>query len=162
MAYANRGGIPPNRAHTALPLWPDILTISRGNPDAKKNDILLNLGLRMGQNRPKSAVQPSCTGCARWAPKTKLMVPNGQIFRGFTSRLYRVYQIRLICALDDKKSRLWCEMANNAQNFRFCEKWSPSSCQLDISLPWWYQIILKKAPGELQWPIWRLCPKKLR
>jgi hypothetical protein len=22
-------------------------------------------------------------------------------------------------------------MANNAQNFRFCEKWPPSSCQLD-------------------------------
>jgi len=25
--YANRGGIPPNRAHTVLPLWPGILTI---------------------------------------------------------------------------------------------------------------------------------------
>jgi hypothetical protein len=65
IAYSNRGGIPPNRAHAVLPLWPDILTISRGNPDTKKHDILLNLGPRMGQNRSKSAVQPSCTGCAR-------------------------------------------------------------------------------------------------
>jgi hypothetical protein len=28
------------------------------------------------------------------------------------------------------KSRLWCEIANNAQNFRFCGKWPPFSCQL--------------------------------
>ena len=65
MAYANQGGIPPNRAHKALPLWPGILKISRWNPDTKKRDILLNLGPRMGQNRSISAVQPSCTGCAR-------------------------------------------------------------------------------------------------
>ena len=33
IAHANRGGIPPNRAHTVLPLWPNILTIPRGYPD---------------------------------------------------------------------------------------------------------------------------------
>ena len=36
-----------------------------GDPDTKKHDILLNLGARMGQNRSKSAAQPSCTACAR-------------------------------------------------------------------------------------------------
>ena len=98
IAYANRGGLPPNRAHTALPLWPDILTISRGNPDAKKNDILLNLGLRMGQNRSKSALQLPVLD---EHPKRNYGIQRKN-FHGFTSRPYRVYQIRLICALDDK------------------------------------------------------------
>ena len=56
MAYANRGGIPPNRAQTVLPLWPDIVVISRENPDTKKHYILLNLGL--------AARNPQCSRAA--------------------------------------------------------------------------------------------------
>jgi len=68
IVHANRGGIPANRHHTAS-TWPNIFTISRGNSDTKKHDILLNLEPGRGRNRSKSAVQPSCTGCDRGAPK---------------------------------------------------------------------------------------------
>jgi len=46
IAYANRGGIPPitELIQPYHPLWPDILTIPRGNPDTKKHVILLNSG----------------------------------------------------------------------------------------------------------------------
>jgi len=80
IALANLGGIFPNRAHTASPLWPDNLIISRGNPDIKKRNILLNLTFRIGKIR--SAVQQSCTGCARGAPKKRQWHPADKNFVG--------------------------------------------------------------------------------
>jgi hypothetical protein len=80
----------------ALPLWPNILTISRGNPDTKKHDILLNLGSRMGQNRSNSALavldehQKRDNGNQRTS------------FQWFYVAALQGIQIRLICALDDK------------------------------------------------------------
>jgi hypothetical protein len=67
--FANRNGIPPNRAQRARAPGPEILTASRGNPVTKNHDIPLNLEPRIGQNRLNILVQQNCICCVKGAPK---------------------------------------------------------------------------------------------
>jgi hypothetical protein len=52
IAYANRIGIPPNRAQRPLPLLPVIRVPPTGNPVIKNPLFLLILVLRMDSERP--------------------------------------------------------------------------------------------------------------
>lgn len=90
MVYANRDGIPPNPAHTALPLWPDdILITSRGNPDTKEK-----MEPEIGPNRSKSAMQPSCIHRAKSGHKPRFLYPTDKIFLNFTSQPGRIRHMR--------------------------------------------------------------------
>ena len=66
IAHSNRGGIPSTELIRAYLYCTTVARYfrpyrGRGDPDAKKQGILLNSKPRIRQNRPKPAVQPSCT-----------------------------------------------------------------------------------------------------
>jgi hypothetical protein len=98
-----------------LPLWPDIFALSRGNPDAKKHDILLNLWPRIRQNRSKSTVQP-----AVFAARKENLI---SIYYGQRRKYPRIYAIMLL----DTPHATYPELLSTIIN-------KPRSCDLGCEL----------------------------